>query len=69
MNRKTAATHNRVRPLQPMAISIAEATEIIGVSRSKIYQLLAENKLRSFTVGRRRLIRSADALDFVRKGA
>lgn len=38
------------------AYSMAEAAEALGVSRPYVYTLLAEGKLQSFQLGRRRLI-------------
>jgi excisionase family DNA binding protein len=37
--------------------SIAEAANALGVGRSKLYELLADEKLESVTIGRRRLVR------------
>lgn len=39
-----------------VSVSVAGAAERIGVSRPTVYALIAAGKLRSFTLGRRRLI-------------
>lgn len=42
-----------------LAISPAEAARILGCGRTKFYELLASGEIRSFHIGRRRLIRLA----------
>lgn len=39
-----------------ITVSVKDATYIIGLSRSRLYELLHAGKIRSVTVGRRRLI-------------
>jgi excisionase family DNA binding protein len=39
-----------------LALSIAEAVRASGVSRSTLYNLIEENKLRTIKVGARRLV-------------
>ncbi len=45
----------------PLAYSPAEAAELLGISRAKLYQLLDDGTVPSLKLGRRRLIR-AEAL-------
>jgi excisionase family DNA binding protein len=42
------------------AIPVSEACTRIGISRSKLYELLNEGEVPSVKIGRRRLIRVAD---------
>lgn len=42
----------------PKLISIEDAADHLGIGRSKTYQLIAEGKLVTITIGRRRLVRS-----------
>jgi excisionase family DNA binding protein len=42
---------------RPIAITISEACRLSGLGRSKIYQLIADGRLDSIVVDRRRLIR------------
>jgi excisionase family DNA binding protein len=44
---------------RPLAVSPAEGARLIGCGRTRLYELLKEGALPSFTVGRRRLIRVA----------
>lgn len=37
--------------------SIAEAGKALGLGRSKVYNLIAEGRLETVTIGRRRLVR------------
>jgi excisionase family DNA binding protein len=65
INRKGGA------PLPPdVAITyrVNDAARVAGLSRSKIYELIGEGKLRSVLVGGRRLI-PADALRDLLRGA
>jgi excisionase family DNA binding protein len=43
--------------LQPMLCSITDAAKALGLGRSKLYELIAERKLDTVTIGRRRLVR------------
>lgn len=44
------------RTLTPIAISVSEAAQLLGVSRPKIYQLMQQEHLPSFKAGTRTLI-------------
>jgi excisionase family DNA binding protein len=44
---------------------INEATELIGLGRSKLYELLATGEIESVKVGKRRLIPHAALVEFV----
>jgi excisionase family DNA binding protein len=43
-------------PARPLAVAPAEAARLIGCGRTKLYELLANEELASFSLGRRRLI-------------
>lgn len=43
--------------IQPMLCSIADAAKALGVGRSKLYELIANQQLKTVTIGRRRLVR------------
>jgi excisionase family DNA binding protein len=40
----------------PLLLSVADAAHMIGVSRSKLYELLASNEIPSVRIGSRRLV-------------
>lgn len=46
-------------------ISVGEAAEIVGLSRSKVYELLADGLLPSIRIGRTRRIDIADLDAFI----
>ncbi len=43
--------------MEPLAVSIKAAAEILGLGRTSIYALIAEGRLEAFKVGRRTLVR------------
>jgi excisionase family DNA binding protein len=47
---------NESRPA-PLALSPSEAARILGCGRTKLYELLGTGEIKSFHLGRRRLIR------------
>jgi excisionase family DNA binding protein len=49
---------------KPLAVPVGTALEISGIGRTKLYELIAEGRLKTVTIGRRRLInyRSLEAL-------
>ena len=40
----------------PISVSIVEAAKMTGLSRSRIYELINEERLRSVLIGKRRLV-------------
>ncbi len=49
----------------PLAVNPAQAAQLIGVTRSTIYLLIASGELPSFTVGRARRIRISDIDEWI----
>lgn len=58
-NRSSAADGREVgsSPPQPMAISVEEVAELLGLSARKIGELVSTRSLPSFKIGSRRLFR------------
>ena len=48
-----------------MLLTVDEACELIGVKRSKLYELIASDKIESVTIGRSRRIPSDALEDYV----
>lgn len=46
----------------PKTISVLDAARALSIGKTKAYQLLAEQRLRSIRIGRRRLV-IADSID------
>jgi excisionase family DNA binding protein len=51
----------------PLSHGVAGAAGAIGISRSKIYELIRSGELRSVKVGGRRLIRHSDLVELLEK--
>lgn len=49
-------------------LSVAEAAKRLGVSRTSAYQLIGSGRLRSITVGRRRLVPASELERIAREG-
>jgi excisionase family DNA binding protein len=47
---------SRVRVVTPVLHSVPEAMEILGLSRTQIYELIRSRRLVTVTQGRRRLV-------------
>ena len=54
--------------LQKLLVSIPEAGRILGISRSKFYDLLRSGNVPSVYIGRSRRIRIKDLESFIDKG-
>ena len=48
-----------------LAYPVAEAAAMLGIARTFAYDLIGRGELRSFTVGRRRLVAHDDLLAFI----
>ena len=46
----------KVQTMKKLSVTIKQTNELTGLSIRKIYDLICEGKLKSVTVGRRRLI-------------
>lgn len=43
--------------MEPITVSVDEATRLTGLGRNRVYDLINNGSLESFKLGRRRLIR------------
>lgn len=46
--------------MQPRTLSVNAARRELGIGRTKLYQLLQQKTIRSFSLGRRRLVLTED---------
>ncbi|CAN1496254.1 excise, DNA binding domain, excisionase family [Sphingomonadaceae bacterium] len=53
--------------MQPIFISVTETASVLGLGRTKIYQLLNSGDLSSTRIGGRRLVEFASAERFARE--
>jgi len=54
--------------MKPVLISILDAASALGVSRSKMYELIGEGAVETVTIGRRRLVRVSSVLALANDG-
>lgn len=52
----------------PLAYRIKDASRVSGVSKSKLYQLAADGKLKLTRVGGRTLVEHAELMRLIREG-
>ena len=52
--------------MDPILCSIADAAKMLGVGRSKAWQLVQSNQLETMAIGRRRLVRIDSIRAFAR---
>ena len=57
MSELTPTAQDAVDRLNRLSYSPAEAAEVLGISRSRLYQLLDDGTIASLKLGRRRLVR------------
>ena len=53
--------------LVPLAYNPEDAARLLGFSRALVYELFATGELRSFKVGRRRLVSAEALVEFIRE--
>lgn len=68
-DRPTASHPCRLPFAQRLTCTIAEACEVTGLGRTKIYELIGEGRVSTTTVGRRRLVIVQSLLALVRVDA
>ena len=51
--------------IEPVTVTIPVAVQISGLGRTKLYELLGQKKIKSITVGRRRLVFYASLKSFL----
>lgn len=59
VERSEAATPSAEPPMafgERLTCSVAEASKAVGLSRSKLYELISGGEVQSVTIGRRRLV-------------
>lgn len=64
-----AANDQGVRPLgmqDPCLLTVVEVAGVLGIGRSKVYELLYRGELKSVKIGSSRRVRYSDLGDFVR---
>ena len=57
--------HQAKSCIERLALSINEAARALSVSRTRLYELVGAGEIKSFTIGRRRLIQVAELQRFI----
>jgi excisionase family DNA binding protein len=52
-----------------LALGVEDACQALGIKRTKLYELIAAGKLKSFTIGGRRLFQKSELEAFVAREA
>lgn len=52
-----------------LALSVEDACLALGIKRTKLYELVAAGKLRSFQIGGRRLFQKSELEAFIREAS
>ncbi len=51
----------------PLSVGVEEAGRILGISRSATYEFIAEGKIKTFKIGRRRLVLMSELKAFIER--
>ena len=54
--RSDRARRPRREPLKPIATTVGETCRLTGLGRTKVYELISQQQLKSVAVGKRRLV-------------
>jgi excisionase family DNA binding protein len=57
--------HRKWNEMEPVLVSVDQAATVVGIGKSKLYELLLSGELKSLKIGRRRLIRMSALEEFV----
>lgn len=64
-NCKTRSAGTNAKTLGPLAVSPTAGATILGVGRTKFYELLNKNEIPALKLGRRTLVRVADIENYL----
>jgi excisionase family DNA binding protein len=57
------------RSIEPLLVGVREAATLLGLGRDATYQLIRDGRLRSVSVGRKRLIPRQECQSFIEREA
>ncbi|WP_267268743.1 helix-turn-helix domain-containing protein [Pseudomonas protegens] len=60
---------NQNSSLAPISVGVDEAARLIGVARSMFYEMIANDEIQTFKLGRRRLVRVKTLEAFIKRQA
>lgn len=53
--------------MEPLALTVADAVRLIGVGKTTIYRLIAQGRLSSIKIGRRKLVLMASVHELMQR--
>ncbi len=56
-------------PVSPISVGVADAAQMVGVSRSRMYELMNEGSVRSTMIGGRRVVLVSSLRELVGEAA
>lgn len=59
----------QAQQMAPLSVSIEESARILGISRTSVYELIAQGQISTFKVGRRRLTLASELKAFIERTA
>jgi excisionase family DNA binding protein len=59
----------QAQQLAPLSVGVDDVGGILGISRSATYELIAQGEIKSFKIGRRRLILMTELKAFIERAA
>lgn len=60
---------NHQHAVSPLSVGVEDGARMIGVARSMFYEILARGELKSFKLGRRRLVLVKDMEAYINRQA
>lgn len=60
---------NGQHAVSPLSVGVEDGARMIGVARSMFYEILARGELKSFKLGRRRLVLVKDMESYINRQA
>lgn len=57
----------QAQQVAPLSVGVEEAGRILGISRSATYEFIAVGKIKTFKIGRRRLVLMSELKAFIER--
>ena len=59
--------HPTAQPLAPLAVSVNDATRLLGIGRTRLYQAFTDGDLKPIECGKKTLVAYSDLQDWLRQ--
>ena len=60
---------DQTRLVAPLSVGVEEGGRILGISRSATYEFIAKGEIKTFKIGRRRLVLMSELKAFIERTA